>query len=126
MKLRMKSALRRGTVAACGALLLTTVCTTSASAQPGLRYIRYGDRGAPVTCVQIAVNKYYGYKHLVALEVDVDGIFGDDTLRAVKDFQRSLGYDQDGVVGPLTGTELYADYLGQSDPFCWSVMPTSY
>lgn len=36
----------------------------------------------------------------------VDGIFGDHTATAVRDFQRNAGVVVDGVVGPLTVAEL--------------------
>ena len=41
--------------------------------------------------------------------VDVDGIFGDETESAVKLFQTRRGLDPDGVAGPLTWSELFAD-----------------
>ncbi|MDJ0769718.1 MAG: phage tail tip lysozyme [Ilumatobacter sp.] len=36
----------------------------------------------------------------------VDGIFGSKTKRAVEDFQRQLGLDVDGIVGPMTSGRL--------------------
>lgn len=40
--------------------------------------------------------KWYGYK------ITVDGLFGDATLKAVKDFQKKSGIKADGIVGPNT------------------------
>ncbi len=36
----------------------------------------------------------------------VDGIFGPDTVRALKDFQRNVGLPVDGICGPTTVEEL--------------------
>ncbi len=36
----------------------------------------------------------------------VDGIFGDNTVAGVRDFQRNVGISADGVVGPVTVGEL--------------------
>jgi hypothetical protein len=41
--------------------------------------------------------------------VDTDGIFGDETESAVKLFQTRRNVEPDGVVGPLTWSELFAD-----------------
>jgi hypothetical protein len=41
--------------------------------------------------------------------VDTDGIFGDETESAVKLFQTRRTLDPDGVVGPLTWSELFLD-----------------
>ncbi len=37
----------------------------------------------------------------------VDGIFGPDTLRALKDFQRNVGLPVDGICGPTSVEELH-------------------
>lgn len=36
----------------------------------------------------------------------IDGIFGSETEKAVKDFQKSFGLKVDGVVGPATDEAL--------------------
>jgi peptidoglycan hydrolase-like protein with peptidoglycan-binding domain len=41
--------------------------------------------------------------------VDTDGVFGDQTESAVKLFQTRRNLDPDGVVGPLTWSELFLD-----------------
>ena len=40
--------------------------------------------------------KWYGY------DIAIDGLFGDGTLKAVKDFQKKSGITADGIVGPNT------------------------
>ena len=44
--------------------------------------------------------------------VSVDGIFGKDTARAVREYQRWAGLDVDGIVGPKTWNSLYRLYAG--------------
>ena len=41
--------------------------------------------------------------------LDDDGIFGDETESAVRLFQTRRNLDPDGVVGPLTWSELFLD-----------------
>ena len=41
---------------------------------------------------------------------EVDGIYGDDTEKAVKKFQKDNGLIEDGVVGPGTGAMLNDKY----------------
>lgn len=54
-----------------------------------------GDRGPVVTEIQTIL---HGYGYTVA----VDGVFGPQTERAVRSWQRSNGLEVDGVVGPVT------------------------
>jgi hypothetical protein len=61
--------------------------------------LKRGDRGASVRKLQ------------AALEIPVDGVFGPQTERAVKRFQKRKGLTADGIVGPDT-----RDALGL-DPF---------
>ena len=61
--------------------------------------INIGSTGKTVTQLQNELNKN-GYK------LDVDGIFGQKTLDAVRDFQRINDLDIDGIVGMKTWGEL--------------------
>jgi hypothetical protein len=47
--------------------------------------------------------------------VDVDGVFGNETESAVKLFQTRRDLAPDGVVGPLTWSELFADAAPAND-----------
>lgn len=55
----------------------------------------HGEVGKRVELLQ-AFLKWYGY------DIVVDGLFGDATLKAVKDFQKKSGITADGIVGPNT------------------------
>ncbi|MER7766876.1 peptidoglycan-binding domain-containing protein [Kitasatospora sp. NPDC096140] len=127
MKLNTKAALRRGAATVSAALLLVGIGATAASAQPGASYVRYGNRGSAVTCVQLALNHWTsnrsGMPH-PEMGLDVDGQFGDETLRVLKAYQIAQHLDPDGVVGPQTGDLLYWAHLHLSDPYCYSVLPT--
>lgn len=58
--------------------------------------IKIGAQGEEVTRIQTALTEK-GY-----FSSAIDGIFGEKTLAAVKNFQRDNGLDADGIVGPLT------------------------
>ena len=57
--------------------------------------IYHGEVGKRVELLQSFL-KWYGY------DITVDGLFGDGTLKAVKDFQKRSGITADGIVGPNT------------------------
>lgn len=58
--------------------------------------IRKGNKGTNVKNLQKFLNWYNNYGLVV------DGIFGDNTLKAVKDFQKKEGLEVDGIVGVKT------------------------
>ena len=58
-----------------------------------------GDRGPAVTRVQEHL-RWFGYS------IATDGVFGAQTERAVRHWQRAQGLEPDGVVGPLTEASL--------------------
>lgn len=54
-------------------------------------------------------------RHLqVDLGIGADGIFGQDTQNAVKNFQTSHGIKADGIVGPATWCKIHTDLCGGS------------
>jgi hypothetical protein len=68
------------------------------------RYLRYGSRGEPVTKIQQALIDL-GYSMPISTKKtgSPDGIFGAETSRTVKQFQRDYGLTQiDAIVGPET------------------------
>ena len=66
-------------------------------------WLEKGDEGPEVVNVQQALlNKGYDPK-------GIDGIFGANTEKAVKAFQKANGLDVDGKVGPKTKEKLYKD-----------------
>ncbi len=60
-----------------------------------------GSTGSAVKTLQTQLNAKGANPQLA-----VDGIFGPKTLEAVLKFQRANGLDDDGIVGPLTWTQL--------------------
>ncbi len=63
-----------------------------------------GNSGVPVKTLQDALNTCY-HAGLVA-----DGIFGDKTVKALKNAQNSAGVDDDGVYGPATAGAIRFPY----------------
>ena len=57
---------------------------------------KYGSRGSEVTQIQTKLKRWGYYKG------NIDGIFGSQTLEAVKYFQRKNGLTVDGIAGPAT------------------------
>lgn len=64
--------------------------------------VQYGSNGADVEELQESLNSK-GYT------LDVDGIFGDKTQSAVKDYQQKNGLSVDGIVGVNTWSSLLGD-----------------
>jgi hypothetical protein len=63
--------------------------------------IRQGDQGAGVLGAQTALRQH-GH------ELAADAVFGPETGRAVREFQRDHGLAADGIVGPKTSAALVA------------------
>lgn len=83
------------------ALTLAWLLAATASGQAHARSVlRPGARGPEVVLAQ------HYLIQLGHLASPPDGIFGSDTLRAVREFQRERGLDVDGVVGARTWFEL--------------------
>jgi peptidoglycan hydrolase-like protein with peptidoglycan-binding domain len=57
--------------------------------------VRYNSKGNDARWLQYELNRY-GYKLLV------DGIIGQRSIDALKDFQLSHGLEPDGICGPKT------------------------
>lgn len=62
--------------------------------------LKKGSKGESVKWLQTQLNKWKSYI------VDVDGIYGDDTVKAVKQYQKMKGLVQDGVAGSNTINKL--------------------
>jgi peptidoglycan hydrolase-like protein with peptidoglycan-binding domain len=72
--------------------------------------VRQGSSGDAVRGVQ----EEFQYRNLSgdpAQGLQVDGVFGPRTDRAVRGFQRAAGLDADGIVGPLTWRALVSGML---------------
>ena len=57
---------------------------------------KYGSRGEEVTQIQTKLKRWGYYNG------NIDGIYGTQTVNAVKYFQRKNGLTQDGIAGPAT------------------------
>lgn len=84
----------------------TSIPTTPTNTK---NYLTVGDKGGAVKTLQAKLNKV-GYK------LTVDGIYGDNTLKAVKSFQTKYKkeLEVDGVAGKNTITKLNAVIAAQS------------
>ena len=63
--------------------------------------LRRGDSGDPVTVIQRELNTI-SRNYPAIPRVEVDGIFGESTERAVRTFQQIFDLTPDGIVGPST------------------------
>ena len=70
--------------------------------------VSYGSQGSDVTELQKLLNNH-GYS------LDEDGIFGDKTQEAVKDFQTKRGLSVDGIVGKNTWGSLDGTYIANNN-----------
>ncbi|HIQ62144.1 MAG TPA: peptidoglycan-binding protein [Candidatus Avichristensenella intestinipullorum] len=70
---------------------------------------REGDRGDDVKKLQQAL-KILGF-----LKGNCDGIFGEQTLEAVKAFQKSRGLSQDGIAGKVTIKLIFGEDAADAD-----------
>lgn len=73
--------------------------------------LQYGDSGSGVASLQYYLD-YVSQFYDSVRSVEVDGIFGDVTRAAVRDFQQTFGLTVDGIVGRETWDVLYSTYLG--------------
>lgn len=87
------------------AVSLTSLCSAAA--------LKYGDRGNEVKEIQ---------NYLIAqnlLHVAADGVYGNSTVQAIKDFQSALGLEVDGVCGAETYKILRAAAFDEIDVTTW-------
>lgn len=73
--------------------------------------LKEGDTGNYILNLQYLLN-YVGQYYDTIPVVEIDGVFGPDTLAAVKALQRTFGLEEDGIVGVRTWNALYDAYLG--------------
>lgn len=91
-------------------LVEDTPITDIQSLYPGYP-LRRGDASDSVTIIQRELNTI-GRNYPAIPRVDVDGIFGESTERAVRTFQQIFGLTPDGVVGLATWNRLVTLYVG--------------
>lgn len=69
---------------------------------------KYGSTGSEVKQIQTKLKRWGYYNG------NIDGIYGSQTLKAVKDFQRKNGLTVDGIVGEKTLAALGITSSGNS------------
>lgn len=91
-------------------LVENTPITDITSLYPGYP-LRRGDSGDAVTIIQRELNTI-SRNYPAIPRVDVDGIFGESTERAVRTFQEIFNLTPDGIVGIGTWNRLVTLYVG--------------
>ncbi len=91
-------------------LVPNTPITNITSLYPGYP-LRRGDSGDPVTIIQNELNAI-SRNYPAIPRVEVDGIFGESTERAVRTFQQIFSLTPDGIVGEGTWNRLVSLYVG--------------
>lgn len=92
--------------------------STKAEAAPAkVEHVERGETGDPVRGVQ---EKLRGYGYSVV----VDGVFGPQTDRAVRHFQKVNGLVVDGIVGPITSRALGVSQAVRTNPPTAQPAPT--
>lgn len=74
--------------------------------------LRRGDSGDYVTVLQVMLNRVSQNYPAIPRITSPDGIFGNRTENAVKEFQRVFGLTDDGIVGKATWYKLVSLYVG--------------
>jgi murein L,D-transpeptidase YcbB/YkuD len=73
----------------------TAIITSASMSYIGNALLKRGSKGIDVKKLQIALNKYN-------YNLEVDGVFGPNTERALKDYQKKHGLVADGIAGDKT------------------------
>ena len=79
--------------------------------------LKLGSTGTRVRRLQEALNDNRPTHRYRQLPLVVDGIFGLETLAAVKHFQAASGLATDGIVGPRTLTALGFTLVGEAPAY---------
>lgn len=74
-------------------------------------FLQAGSTGTGVIVLQYYLNYISRFLPTVP-EIAIDGVFGEETRRAVLAFQRAYGLTDDGVVGEVTWDRIYDVYRG--------------
>ncbi|MFV0516257.1 MAG: peptidoglycan-binding protein [Aminipila sp.] len=74
--------------------------------------LRLNSEGKAVRSIQLALNRISQNYPLIPKIKNVDGIFGESTEQAVKEFQKIFNLTPDGIVGNATWYKIIALYTG--------------
>ena len=73
------------------------------------KVLRYGERGTSVSTLQYYLD-FLGFFYDTLPDIDIDGIFGNDTRNAVLAFQKQFDLPADGIVGRQTWYKIQDAY----------------
>jgi peptidoglycan hydrolase-like protein with peptidoglycan-binding domain len=103
-------ALRKLRVSLSALALLTGISVMTVSgaspAAAAIGTISYGDSGSDVRIWQKDLNSWISYYQTCRPSLTVDGQFGSNTRTATRCFQRNVGDVDDGIVGPITRSDM--------------------
>jgi hypothetical protein len=104
--------LQAGALRGISTVTATALCGVVLAAPVHAQALKQGSLGDPVRCVQWAVNRLLPDDPWAGTPVQVDGVYGQGTIRATYTLQADLyasidSHELDGWVGPLTGTILH-------------------
>lgn len=97
----------------------TPVPTIDITPNPEYGTLQVGDRGDEVRRLQEELARYGYY------EGDIDGVYGNQTRRAVEQFQYQHGLSADGMAGRITLTVLYESNQVRMSPTAVTPAPSA-
>ena len=97
----------------------TPVPTIDITPNPEYGTLQVGDRGDEVRRLQEELARYGYY------EGDIDGVYGNQTRRAVEQFQYQHGLSADGMAGRVTLTVLYESNQVRMSPTAVTPAPSA-
>ena len=92
-------------------LVLNAPIRNIASSFPGYN-LSFGSRGSDVAVIQTSLNRISQNYPAIPKIYPVDGIFGEKTENAVREFQRIFNLTVDGIVGKATWYKIVSLYVG--------------
>ncbi len=72
--------------------------------------LKYGDRDLYVQQIQFYLSTIAAYNNAISPISNIDSFFGNQTLNAVRSFQKFYGLKVDGIVGEATWNRIFSIY----------------
>ena len=73
--------------------------------------LKYGDQGLYVSIMQYYLNFIAAFDTRLN-DIPINGVYDEAMVELVKEFQKTRGIKEDGIIGRVTGGEIYDQYLG--------------